>query len=227
MPRKRPKRNDSDSSYHPYKGNLSPTSTTLIVQIRDGESVAWSRFMELYTPLIRYWCRKPGGKLTRLDRQDITQEALAKVGKSIKDFDEHREGRSLRAWLRTITQHTIADFLDKNEKRKDVSQLMSDTGPHKHPGKEAYNKPFELVEDSREKIVLLRQVLKAVKLEFSREQWEVINLFVNAEKTSPEVAEAMNMKPDAVRKIKSRILKRIREEYAKLGLDDDLPAEVG
>ena len=213
---------DKDSSFFPYQGGINPTSTTLILRIQNGEMVAWNRFMELYTPLLRKWCRKPGGKLTRQDRQDITQDVLSKVGKAVKDFDVNREGRSLRAWLRTITQNTIADYLEKNEKRKNVSRLISDTGSIKEP----YNKSFELTEEPDEKIILLRQVLKTIKPQFREEHWEVVDLFVNAEKTSTEIAEIMKMKPEAVRKIKSRILKRIRDEYESLGIKDELPDEI-
>ena len=223
MPRKSRKLNDADSSHQQYLGPVATTSTSLIVQIRDGNSVAWNRFAKIYSPLIRHWCKKPGGKLTRTDRQDITQEVLVKVGKAISDFDEHRAGRSLRAWLRTITQNTIADYLDKCEKRKGVSRLMSDTGHIKEP----YNKPLELEEDPNEKTILMQQILKTVEPLFSKEHWEVIRLLVFAEKNSTEVAEIMDMTPAAVRKIKSRIVKRIREEYESLGIDDDLPEGMG
>ena len=206
MPRKP---HDADSSRFPYKGPVSPTSTGLILRIKDGESAAWERFMMLYTPLIRHWCKKPGGRLNRQDRQDIAQEVLARVNKAIGEFDEKREGRSLRAWLRTITQNVITDHLEYAAKRLPVSRLMSDTGHIKEP----YNKPFDLPEEPNEKTILLRQILKIVKSEFSERDWEMMQLFVFAEKTSSEVAEVFDMKGDTVRRLKNRILKRIREEY--------------
>lgn len=179
--------------------------------------------MKLYTPLIRHWCKKPGGgTLTRQDRQDITQEVLRKVSQSVGEFDEQREGRSLRAWLRTITANAIADHLEFVEKRRGVNHLMSDTGHFKYPSQ----KPIELEieeEPETEKILLLRQILKIVEPEFSKRDFEIVGLFVNAEKTSAEVAEIMDMKPDTVRRIKNRILVRIRQEYDSLGLSDEMP----
>lgn len=214
---------DADSSDFPYKGGISPTSTGLIVSIKEGESEGWSRFVELYMPLVRRWCKKPGGRLTRQDRQDIAQEVLRKVSQSIKDFDENREGRSLRAWLRKITQNAIADHLEFTEKRKTVNLLASDTGHFRF--KKHLEKPFELPEEPNEKTILLRQVMKIVEPEFSDRDWEILNLFVNAGKTSAEVAEMMggDLRPDSVRRIKNRVLARIRQEYAALGLEGDLP----
>ena len=203
------KPSDSDSSYHCYQGSISPTSTTLIVRIKEGEPEGWNRFMRLYAPLIRRWCKKPGGRLTRQDRQDITQEVLIKVGRAVTDFDLKRESRSFRAWLRTITQNSIVDFLEKKERRRPVSLLMSDTGHFK----ETHYQPFELPENEpEEKAILIRQVLKTLKSQFSDRDWEIVNLFVNAEKTSSEVAEVMGMNGETVRRIKNRILSRIRDE---------------
>lgn len=219
MPSKSRKLKDTDSSAFPYKDGINPTSTSLLIRIQNKEILAWSRFMELYTPLIRDWCKKPGGKLNRQDRQDATQEVFVKAAKAIKDFDIHREGRSFRAWLRVITTNVINDFLEKRAKRKDVDRLMSDSGPIK----ETYGLSFELSEDPNEKQVLLRQVLKSIKPQFSDRDWEILNLLVNAGKNSTEVASIMGVSGAVVRQVKSRILKRIREEYETLGIQDDLP----
>lgn len=221
MPRKPA---DKDSSQFPYMGQaaLSPTSTGLILRIKDGESAAWERFAALYTPLIRYWCRKPGGVLLRVDRQEIAQEVLVKVAKAIGDFDEKRKGRSFRAWLRTITQNAIANKLDYIQKRLPVSRLASDTGRFKFEKHHA--KPFELPDEpEKEKSILLRQVLKIVGPEFSPRDWQIVDLFVNAGQTSSEVAEAMDMKPDTVRRIKNRVLARLREEHPEPDWDGEMP----
>lgn len=213
-------RQDRDSSEFPYAGSVDSTSTFLILQLQNDDAGAWDRFMTLYVPLIRYWCRKPGGgRLKRTDRQDIAQEVLVKVSRAIKEFDVRRTNRSLRAWLRTITQNTIIDFLEKNEKRRDISLLLSDTGHIK----ESF-RPFILVVDEpSERVVLMRQVLKLLENRFSEKQWAIFNLYINAGNSSAGVADIMQMKPDTVRKIKNRMLKKIRETYEKLGLDETPP----
>lgn len=213
------KPNDADSSRFPLRSGMSQTSTGLIVSIKAGDSAAWNRFAMLYTPLIRYWCRKPGGgQLSHQDRQDIAQKVLLKVHLSISEFDEKREGRSLRAWLRTITRNTIADHLEFVAKRNPLNQPIGDFDHGQ------YDSPFELEEEpEKEKIILLRQVMEFVKPEFPDRDWEIVHLFVNAEKTSSEVAQIMNMNGDTVRRIKNRIIARLRSEYQLLGLDDELP----
>lgn len=218
MPRKL---NDADSSHFPYKGESQSTSTGLIQRLKENESAAWERFVSLYAPLVRYWLRD-FTKMSRVDRQDILQEILGKVNKSIKDFDEKMENRSFRGWLRTITRHTALDYLEKNERRKTVNRLSRDTGHFKAP------KPVEvdLEEEENEKVVLLQAILETVKKEISERDWEIVNLFVNAGKTSAEVGEIMSMPGETVRRIKNRILQRLRAEYAALGLgEDELPSD--
>lgn len=221
-----PKPIDQDSSHYPYLGQeaLSPTSTGLIVRIKGGDSAAWERFIALYLPLIRSWCKRPDGVLTRMDRQEVAQEVLTNVAKGIADFDENREGRSLRAWLRKITENAIADKLSYIKKRLPVSRLASDTGHFKF--EKQMEKPFELPEQPNEKTILLQQILKIVEPEFSQRDWQIVDLFVNGEKTSSEVAEIMQMNGETVRRIKNKILVRIRQEYVAQGLEDEEPMDM-
>ena len=186
--------------------------------------------MNLYVPLIQFWCRKAKDRLDRPDRQDILQEVLRKVHKSIDKFDHAKEGRFFRAWLRKITENTIIDHLKDRKKKKAVTQLYSDTGHIKGPIRPPAPAPdagdFELTEEPSEKIVLLRQILKTIRPDFSEKSWDIFHLLVIAQKPSVEVAAQMNLKPDSVRRTRIRILQRIYAEYEKLGLSDELPDKI-
>lgn len=220
------KRNDDDSSYLKYKGGDNPTSSTLIVRLQNGESVAWSTFMELYSPLIRYWCRKRKKELARTERQDILQEVLQKVSKSIGQFRRVSQGRFFRAWLRKITERQIFDYLEEKEKKKHINQLYSDTGHIKHPVISHETESEISVDEDSERLILLKQIKKSIEKEFSKKSWDIFNLLIASDKNSFEIAGMMDMNPAAVRKIKSRILKRIRDEYRNLGLGDEISEDV-
>lgn len=223
--------NDNDSSYfRPCDRDKQQTSTTLLVRLRDRDADAWKNFMEIYVPLIQYWCRLRKNILTRPERQDILLNVLQKVSVSVERFDPTREERNFRGWLRRITENQICDHL--REKAKNNETLYSDPDdlfsalPNRtadnEPGDELDNEP-DAEQEAGEQIVLLQQVLNRVKSEFRDKSWDVFHLLFVAEKDSSEVAEIMAMKSDAVRQIRSRILKRIREEYAKLGIETEMP----
>ena len=217
------KLNDNDSTYFQYREGIGRTSTEFLVQLQGQNSKAWEDFMHFYVPLIQYWCRRKNDRLTRAERQDILQDVLAKVSVAIVKFDLTREARNFRGWLRRITENRICDFLREKAKDENVVRLCSDPDHLNIP-----IQPPEMLEsadhecEANEQCVLMKQVLDRIKSEFREKSWEVFHLLFVAERDSSEVAEMMNMKGDAVRQIRSRILKRIREEYAQLGVETDM-----
>lgn len=229
-------RNDNDSSYFRYQGRDGDdkTSTTFLVRLQGRDSQAWKDFMDLYVPLIKYWCRRKKDVLTWPERQDILLDVLQKVSLSIAKFDHTRKERSFRGWLRRITTNRIYDYLQERNSRKDVARFYSDPDhlnislpPRVLPEFDEANEPDDDPErEAEEDVILLKQILNRIRPEFQEKSWDVFRLLFVAEKDSSEVAETMDMKPDAVRQIRSRILKRIREEYMKLGIETDLPAKL-
>ncbi|MDD3587185.1 MAG: sigma-70 family RNA polymerase sigma factor [Thermoguttaceae bacterium] len=197
--------------------NNIPTSTSMIFGLQNGDNESWDRFVHLYSPLISHWCKKPGGVLQRFDCEDILQNVLLKVNSAIKDFDVHREKRSLRAWLRVITRNTVTDYLKKKYQHFETNQILDDSSPFVG----VTTAEQEQSEESYERSLLLHQVLDIIRSQVSDIHWEILNLFINAEKTSGEIAEIVNMKPDSVRKVKNRLIKRIRAEYNELGIDEE------
>lgn len=195
-----------------------------LVGLQVGQSEKWEDFMKLYGPLILYWCRRKNGTLPQQDCLDILQEVSCKVSKSIRQFDHARPERSFRGWLRRITENQICDFLRVKSKDGDVSRLYSDPDYLQIPL--PTDDEIDPEQESGEQVVLLRQVLKRIKPEFKEKSWDVFRLLFIAEKNSSEVAEKLGMETNAVHQIRFRILKRIREEFSKLGIESDLPGTV-
>ena len=81
------------------------TSTSLIQRIQLKDEVAWSRFVDLYSPLIWGWCR--GSSLEPNDADDVSQEVFTAVARAIAQYE--RNG-SFRGWLWQVTR--------KNKKQK-------------------------------------------------------------------------------------------------------------
>jgi len=224
--------NDNDSSYFPYRARVDQTSTMFLARLQDHSSEAWDDFMEFYVPLIQYWCRRKKARLTRAERQDILQDVLQKVSASIGKFDLSREARSFRGWLRRITENRIYDYLQEKAKDENAVRLCSNPAhldiPVLPPERSESDAGTDPECEAGEQRVLLKRVVSRIQTEFREKSWEVFRLLLVADKTSSEVAEEMRMTPAAVRQIRSRILKRIREEYAQFGIDTDgleLPPE--
>jgi RNA polymerase sigma-70 factor (ECF subfamily) len=98
------------------KGNVilrfsdSRTSISLMDQLRQSplNADAWDRFIRRYRPKIYGWCRTWG--LQEADAEDVAQDVIAKLAQKMTSF-QYDQSRCFRAWLKTITQRALSDFI--------------------------------------------------------------------------------------------------------------------
>ena len=74
---------------------------------------AWDEFVDRYRPMIRAWCLK--WHLQDSDADDVVQDVLVKLVAAIRKF-QYDPARSFRAWLKTVTQHALSDFVASRRK---------------------------------------------------------------------------------------------------------------
>src|SRR5205823_3075416 len=76
------------------------TSSSLLQRLRQpSDAAAWSRFVELYSPLLFSWARRLG--LQESDAADLIQDVFATLVNKLPAFAYDRS-KSFRAWLRTV-----------------------------------------------------------------------------------------------------------------------------
>ena len=63
--------------------------------------------------MMRAWCSKWG--LQDSDADDIVQDVLLKILAAMRKL-QYDPSRSFRAWLKTVTQHALADFVTTRRK---------------------------------------------------------------------------------------------------------------
>src|SRR5512139_1705361 len=84
------------------------TSPSLLRQLRSKEdSLAWSRFVALYTPLVDHWIGRLGFR--EPDRSDLVQEVFLVLLGKVSSF-QYDSSRSFRGWLRTVTINKCRDL---------------------------------------------------------------------------------------------------------------------
>jgi RNA polymerase sigma-70 factor (ECF subfamily) len=91
------------------------TSHTLLERVRRSDPEAWRKFVEVYGPLVAYWCRRPG--LQADDVADVVQETFRAVARNIDRFRHDREQGSFRGWLRTIVTNKLRDWVRADRRR--------------------------------------------------------------------------------------------------------------
>src|SRR5436190_24258515 len=79
---------------------MHTTSVSLLERLRQPSNhEAWSRFVRLYSPLLRYWAERTGFGASAVD--DLVQEVFAHIIKEMPKFQYDRD-KTFRGWLRTV-----------------------------------------------------------------------------------------------------------------------------
>ena len=199
------------------------TATTLLDLARAGDALAWQRLEFLYTPLVRWWCRRQG--LSRgPDVEDVTQEVFATVAAKLGEFTKGPTG-SFRSWLYTITRYKAGDHYRRTRGRAEATG-GSDARARLEALPEAADSSVE--EDAvSERAILVRRALELLRPEVRPRTWEAVWRVTVEGQAAAEVAAALGMSVGAVHTAKSRVLARLRALLTDLLCDDTAGPEAG
>ena len=185
------------------------TRASLLVRLRDPrDASAWNLFVDLYAPLIYGYFRRCGAQ--DADAADLTQDVLTRVSQGIQRLDYDPERGTFRGWLRTITTNKIRDLyrtranlIVGGEKIEELlNRLAADD-----------DEPASVAQRTS---LLAARAMELLQTEFEPTTWQAFRGLVLDEKPTQQVADELGTTPNAVRIVKSRVLKRMREEAAGL-----------
>jgi len=182
------------------------TSQSLLERLRRLEdAAAWTRFTDLYTPLLYHWARRLAAQPT--DAADLVQDVLATLVRHLPHFRYHPD-QSFRGWLRSILVNRWRTF----RRRPPPLPLTTDPATPSTNGTEQ----FDEQEEMQYRQYLLRQTLQTLQPEFSPTIWKAFEQHVLAGRSADEVASHLNIASGTVYVAKSRVFKRLRQELAGL-----------
>lgn len=188
----------------------SATRLSLISRVRREDSRAWQELVELYRPLVAFWCKRRG--VRQSDINDTVQDVFFAVCRSLDTYSASRTNGCFRAWLWTITRNKIIDSLRK------ASKIPQATGGSTalHAASQIPVK-FDADEDSErtEFARLTRRALGQVECEFEPKSWRAFWRSTIDNVPIAVVAEELHITPATVRKHRSRILRRLREQLGE------------
>ena len=134
---------------------------------------------------------------------------------NIDGFRRDEASGTFRGWLRTITRSKIADHV-RRQNRQPAAIGGSDA--HEQflaiPDSDASSSVPE--SSDQEKAIIVKRSLDLIRPEFEDRTWQAFWRATVEGQRSGVVAEALEMKPGAVRQAKSRVLRRLREELHEL-----------
>jgi RNA polymerase sigma-70 factor (ECF subfamily) len=185
------------------------TSLTLLERIRGRDEEAWRRLLHLYAPLVNRWCGLKG--LRGQDAEDVQQEVFRAVAASLEGFRRDRAGDTFRGWLRGITRNKV---LDHYRRRGSQPEAQGGTDAHRQLEQVA---EADIPDDPEEEVGgLYRRALELVRSEFEERTWNAFWRTAVEGQSPSDIATDLGVTPAAVRKAKSRVLHRLRQEIGDL-----------
>lgn len=190
---------------------VGSTCSNLLRGARAKDQVAWSRLVELYSPLIRGWCRCAGLQAETID--DVLQEILLSVSNSIVRYRPLLNRGSFRRWLRRITENKIKDHFRRSQQQPFAlggseavvwqQQIPADCS--------ANDSEWNSHSDARADAMA---ALDAIRDQFSEQTWRAFFLVTFRDYTSAEAATELDMTGNAVRLALGRVRRRLHEKIS-------------
>src|ERR1019366_397439 len=190
-----------------WQPTMHTTPVSLLERVRSpGEQLAWSRFVEMYTPLLYYWTCRMG--LQESDAADLVQEVFAILVAKLPEFVYDRN-KSFRGWLRTILHNKWRDKqrrLAAEPTLQTGSALVNEASP-------VETESFWEIEYRQQ---LVGRALELMQTEFQPTTWRACWEVVVSGRSASQVASELGISVDSVYAAKSRVLRRLRKELEGL-----------
>jgi RNA polymerase sigma-70 factor (ECF subfamily) len=183
------------------------THASLLARLAEGvDPTAWAEFHDRYRDLIRGFAGRQG--LQPADCDDVTQEVLLNLSKSVNRFAYDPAKGKFRSYLRTMVINTIRQ---RRRQERGGSALCGDEEDRRCDADPAtataWNEEWQQYHVRRAMQRLVTTVSERDRIAFVRYALEG----VSAEQTAREVEASV----EQVYQIKSRILKRLRQLIAE------------
>lgn len=198
--------------------DLIPTRQSLLCRLKDWkDEESWQVFFETYWKLIYNAAIKAG--LTDSEAQDVVQETIISVSKSMPDFNYDPQKGSFKSWLLKLTRWRVLDQFRKRQQGIEYVPRESDTSTETaiiermaDPGQSAFETAWE---DEWEKN-LMEAAIERVKKKVDPKQYQAFDLYVLKKWPVMKVARTLKINAGMVYLNKHRIGNSIKREVAHL-----------
>jgi RNA polymerase sigma-70 factor, ECF subfamily len=189
-------------------GDTTPLS--LLERARHKDPKAWRQLVELYRPLVLFWCTRGG--VAAADTEDVAQEVFAAASAGLAHFHHDRPGDTFRGWLRAIARNQVLLHFRRRQGR-----------PQAEGGSDAWQRlqnvadPLPgLQEESHVVSELYRRAVEQVRSEFEERTWQAFWLTAIEGRSPAALAGELGMTPAAIRQARCRVLRRLKREMGDL-----------
>jgi RNA polymerase sigma-70 factor (ECF subfamily) len=148
------------------------------------------------------------------DANNVLQEVLSRVSRSIRTFEYDPDRGRFRGWLRLITDQQIQKWLNKEQR---AGQGLG-AGAGDDPCSALSGKvDAEWIEEFNAQVY--RTAVGRIRVEFDNETWRVFEQVWESGQSPKDVASLLKREPSWVYQAKFRVVQRLKEEIILLSND--------
>ncbi|MGE0606293.1 MAG: RNA polymerase sigma factor [Pirellulales bacterium] len=181
---------------------MTSTPVSLLDRLRKGvDHAAWSRFVDLYSPLVFAWARQMG--LQPADAADLAQDVFTLLIQKLPEF-MYQQGGSFRGWLKTVT-------LNKWRERCRQAAARHENG---QPPPDVADEASAELWEAEFRQQLAGRALALMRQDFAPQTWQACWALAVEGRPAAEVAAQLGVSVGTVYAAKCRVLARLRQELA-------------
>lgn len=195
------------------------TRASLILRLPNAaDAAAWEEFVDVYGPLVYRLARQRG--LQPADSDDLVQEVLSSVARSVERWLENPDRGRFRAWLLRIARNTAINFLTRRKHRPiatgdDNAQWLEQVAaPDARPSNES--REFDL-EYRRE---VFHWAAEQIREAVSETTWRAFRMTSIEDRPIAVAAEELGVSVGSVYIARSRVMARLRQLVSQFEADE-------
>jgi RNA polymerase sigma-70 factor (ECF subfamily) len=183
------------------------TRASLILRLQDAEDVAaWEEFMELYSPVI--FRVAIGRGFQAADAENIVQEVLLSVARSVTQWLERTDRGSFRAWLLRIARNQAFDLINARATRS----LGTDGSVAEKMLADVHAKSeLSSVLDLENERAVFQWAADQVRESVAEHTWQAFWLTRVEGLSVDETASKLDLRPGNIYFARSRVMARVKE----------------
>ena len=191
----------------PSESQSPQTRYSLILRLRNRDDLqAWTDFVEVYHPLIHSLAVRRG--LQSADADDVTQEVLTRVARSIDDWVPDPNRGSFRGWLATITRNQTVQCFRESSRRPTAGVDSQTVAELADPDGEKFTADEFDIEHERQ---LFAWAARKVQTRFEPRTWQAFWLTAVEQQPVEEVAEQIQMNRAQIYVARSRVMRQLKQ----------------
>lgn len=189
------------------------TRKTLLMRAKNqDDQAAWEEFVAYYRDFIGMVLRKMN--LYSVDIDDLTQEILVKIWKSLPSHIYDKDRARFRSWLSRLIRNQVLNHMRAVQRRDNKHTMAAEDSSLEVLPSHAEPEVEKIVRQEWE-VYVVKLALKNISSLFSEGAIRAFTMSMEG-KSSAQIAEELGVKPNSVVKLKNRVKVRLAEEIQYL-----------